>query len=348
MITPWKDYLSPPGRAALYRDCNRRCRSAFENQRAAIAHIFEARRPAAIACLGAGILNDIPYARFIEAGATVHLVDWLPDIVDLGIASGVIRKSGVGAPECLYCRLGHIDAEDYCCNYRRTETSPAGVCDAFRPDPDAPGWCRAFGRGDLPHVHRQDVTGGYAEAFGAGVADKLAGVTSWRQAFKRAIGLANQVKGQRSRLAIPDRSIDLVVSSMVISQFEHEPYDYFSKQAAALLGAPTAQEEVRLRPAMETLRRTLVQNQIAGHCDEIARILAPDGRCFLAFEVFHRAEDGGAWRLVEEMHGAVAALDRRFDFDIDGCPDLVGDTCFRTNGGRSVVYHLLLAAKAGP
>jgi hypothetical protein len=345
MMTSWEDYLDPRGRAGAYRDCQRRCRAAFESQHACIQRIFDARRPRVVACMGAGILNDIPYRSFIEAGVTVHLVDWLPGVIEFGIAHSIVQGVQAGSPRCVYCRLASDDPRNYCCGYQSTGRSRAEVCAAFAAHPDEPESCLAFRKGRLPYVHQQDVTGGYASAFGAGLAGELGGVGSWRQAFKRATSLASRAKGRRTPLAIPDRSVDLVLSSMVISQFEHEPYDYFSRQVAALVGPPSAQEERLLRPAMDRLRSILLENQIEGHCEEIERILAPGGRCFLAFEMFHRQQGDDVWHLVEEMQGALSGLAQRFDFDIDGCPALMADAMFETDGGRSMVCHLLLAPK---
>ena len=132
---------------------------------------------------------------------------------------------------------------------------------------------------------------------------------------------------------------------MVVSQFEHEPYDYFSRQAAALLGPPRAPEEDRLRPAMEKLRQTLLSNQIEGHCREVKRIIIRDGRFFLAFELFHGEAGGNRLHLIEPMHDALRLLARHFDFDFAGNPDPLVDTGFETGDARSVVYHFLLAVK---
>ena len=298
-----------------------------------------------MACLGAGTLNDIPYSSFVKAGAAIHLVDWLPGVMDFGIAHRIIEEPRAAGPQCLYCLVNNIDPRDYCCSFNRLEESGAPICSACEISPDEPKYCVAFKKGRFPYVYHEDATGGYASAFGTGLARALDGVTSWRQAFKRANLLAARVRQHRSRLSIPDDSVDLVISSMLISQFEHEPYTYFSRQAAALLGAPTAQEETRLRPTMERLRSTLLESQIERHLEEIERILAPDGRCFLAFELFHCESGENVWYLIEEMSGVLNALARRFNFDIDGCPGVIGDSEFRTNGNRSVVCHLLLAPK---
>jgi hypothetical protein len=217
---------------------------------------------------------------------------------------------------------------------------------AFVPDPNQPDLCLAFRKGSLPHIHQQDVTGGYANAFGTGLAEALDGVTSWRQAIKRANTLAHRVAGIRQELEIPDHSVDLVVSSMVISQFEHEPYKYFLRQVAALIGLPSEREEQRVGPATQALRATLLTNQVRGHAAEIDRILAPDGRCFVAFELFHRSAERAHWHMVHDGHAAMRILADKFAFDFDDELDPITDTRFENAGARSAVYHFLLAPLA--
>jgi hypothetical protein len=345
MITAWEDYLRPENAAAVYQECVRRCGRAFERQRVCIDHLLETQRPAVVACMGAGVLNDIPYWRLIDESVTVHLVDWLPGIVEFGIGQSIIRETPQGAYQCAYCRQTALKASDYCLSYREPIRAGHDVCAAFEASPQQADTCRAFRKGPLPHIHRQDVTGGYASAFGTALGDELEGVTTWRQALKRATAIAQRVKGSRTKLNIPDHSVNLVISSMVLSQFEHEPYGYFSRQAVAQLGLPTALEEASVRPSMEKLRALLLSNQIEGHCAEIERILALDGRCFFAFELFHREADTPHWYLVREMHDALARLAQHFAFDCDGIPEPVVDLRFEAASGRSAVYHFLLAPK---
>lgn len=342
MVTTWENYLTRSDAARAHCDCHLRCGRAFENQRDCIRRIFETTRPKVVACLGAGVLNDLPYRAFVESGATIHLVDWLPGVVESGVAHSIIRHTGSDPPQCVYCLCPEADVRAYCRNYRKSRTSAQGVCKRFVPDTREPLTCLAFQKGDLPFIYRQDVTGGYASAFGRGVCGEVRTVTSWRQAFRRAGALANRVKRQRTTMDIPDASVDLVTSSMVVSQFEHEPYEYFSKQAAAVLGPPSPGEKNRLRPAMEALRSTLLANQIERHLDEIERILAPGGHCFMAFEMFHVEEGTGRWFLVREMHGALAAIARRFDFNFDILPHSDSVALFETPGGRSVVQRFVL------
>jgi len=315
-------------------------------QRAAIEAIVETLEPGVVACLGADVLNDIPYQTLIEGGAKLYLVDWLAGAPDFGIAHSIIEPANGRGARCLYCRLAETDPRSFCLSYREPPAKDVGTCSAFVPSAEAPLTCLAFRRGKRPNIHIQDVTGGYATAFGEGVPAALRDVTSWRQAFRRAIALAGRVRKQAAPLDIPDGSVDLVISSMVLSQFEHEPYEYFAGQVAAELGPPGAEIQRRLRPAMETLRSALLVNQVEGHCAEIERILAPEGRCFVAFEIFHRGRDNAQWRLLETMREVMGMLGRRFAFDFEASPEPILDRAFEGREGRSVVYQSLIARKS--
>lgn len=345
MVVSFSEYRAPSRAGELFGECHTRCGSAFATQRAAIETLAETLKPRVVACLGAGILNDIPYQTLIEGGATVHLVDWVSGAPDFGVAHSIIETAESGHARCLYCQLAEADPHSFCLSYQPGAQADAETCDAYRPSPEPPLHCLAFRRGERPFIHDRDVTGGYATAFGDGVPGALRDVTSWRQAFRRALTLAGKIKSQGAPLDIPDGSADLVVSSMVISQFEHEPYDYFARQAADLLGEPSPEVERRLHPAMEALRTTLLTKQVEGHCAEIDRILAPNGRCFVAFEMFYRGSGEAHWRLLDAMRDVLGVLGRYFVFDFEACPDPIFDRGFEGRDGRSVVYQSLLARK---
>ena len=141
--------------------------------------------------------------------------------------------------------------------------------------------------------------------------------------------------------------MESVTSSMVMSQFDHEPYEYFSHQLAARLGPPGIRDERRLADSLEALRSELVTRQIEGHLDEVARVMAPDGRFFAAFELFHRRAPDGGWFLIRPMHEALRLLDRRFDFDLDLITP--GDSTVRLQigGSPSIVHAFVLRHKDG-
>ena len=352
MAVSWETYLSAPRQGIACRDCRLAYTPRLAPLSAAIRRLIERLEPASIACLGAGMLNDIPYDALIGSGAEIHLVDWLPQLVESGVARSIIACDPNGTPRCLYCYdgdgAGGADPRVFCRNFvaeGRAETEQ--VCDNFEAAPGDPATCRAFVRGDCPRVHGADVTGGYASEFGRAIGAAVGQAKSWRHAFKQAGAVSDRARRHRSSLAIPDGGMALVTSSMVISQFEHEPYDYFSKVATERLGLPTPQEERRLAPNVEILRDRLVAVQIDRHLAEIARIMAPDGRCFLAFETMHRARDDREWFVVPQMHDALTAIARQFDFDFEALPAAESTMELDMVTGRSIVQAYALRKRAG-
>ena len=135
MPTPWDDYLSPGNAQAQFKACHTVCAPSFHRQRTALQHAFEAVRPRTVACLGAGMLNDIPYDSFVRDGAVVHLVDWLPGITQAGLTHTILSADADGSPICLYCSLPENSAQDFCCNHC-DKRGGAKVCDNFAPAPE--------------------------------------------------------------------------------------------------------------------------------------------------------------------------------------------------------------------
>lgn len=342
-VTPWRDYLARAPRHR-YGDCRRLYGPAFARQKQLIGRLADRLRPEVVACLGAGVLNDIPYAALVRSGAAIHLVDWLPGAVEAGVGLSIMEVGEGGRPQCAYCAIGG-EAAAYCRGYRGGSAPRQGVCDNFKPAGDRALACAAFDLGERPAIHAGDVTQGFASACGTAMGEALSGAGTWRQALRAAAAAAKRTRRHRHSLAIADGSVDLVTSSMLISQFDAEPYGYFSHQAAARFGLPDESEERRLRGESRRLRSLLLATQIERHCDEIERILAPGGRCFMSFEMFHFDAGSGRWFLVEEMHRALAYLAGRFDFDFDAVPasDNVGR--FQGQGAVSLVHSFVLAPK---
>lgn len=347
MSVTWDEYLRAPNAGQLLSECNRRCKASFHQQRRNLQRVMEATRPRAVACLGAGVLNDIPYEMMVKSGASIHLVDWLPQSIDSGIAMTIIQSAGEDNPQCIYCHAAVDCPHDYCRRYDASTASSSGVCRNFVPVPGSPLHCASFERGERPSVHYEDVTGGYASAFGRQVLNQLRHVRTWRQALARGKQLAAKVKRRRSRMAITDGSVQLVTSSMLVSQFDHEPYQYFTRRAEDILGAPTSAEEDNLLPAAESLRAMLFTNQVERHCEEIVRLLAPEGRCYMSFEMFHIVPDSMRWFLVPSMARALDIVARHFFFDFDIIPERESITRFQSDGQESLVLSVVLEARNG-
>lgn len=224
----------------------------------------------------------------------------------------------------------------------------AGVCEHFVPSQGEPLHCAAFELGDLPMVHYADVTAGYASDFGRAVSTDFGPVRTWKQAFARARVLAARVRHHRRPLNISKDAVQMVTSSMVMSQFEHEPYGYFAQHVAAQIGPPSSDEEARLLSTMDEFRTSLLDDQIERHCEEIDRILAPGGRCYLSTEMFHWHPEQRQWITVEGLPKMLEVLGRRFAFNFDLIPEAETLSRFAVRGGSSLVCSFVLESKKKP
>lgn len=346
MPTAWDEYLQPPEAARDFARCHRDRGGAFLAQRRIIRRIFTATAPKTVVCMGAGLLNDIPFRSFVRSGATLHLVDWVPGIIDTGIARSAIDTGPGGLPDCVFCALDGARARAYCKGFGGPGKRSAHVCDSFEPLAGDKELCAAYARGEEPSTYHDDATGDAAGAFARAIPSALNAAKSWREALSRALTLARRVKHHHLSLGIPDDAADLVISSMLISQFSFEPYGFFSKCAADRLGPPHDKEERRLHGRMEELRSILLANAVEHHAREVARLLGPEGRWFVSFELFHRRPDGHGWFLVEDMHKVLAMLARRFDFDFDPFSDRDFSFSYGREERKSVVLCFLARAKA--
>lgn len=343
MSVAWDLYLNAPISPERFADCRNRCWEAFADQRANIQRVFEATTPRTVVCLGAGALNDIPYREFIRAGASLHLVDWLPGAVMNGIDLSIVESTERGEPCCLYSD-SRVSGIDYCQHFQRGCDLKTQVCERYATRPDMSPRCTAFAKGIYPIIHQEDVTGGYATEFGRQVLAELRGVRRWKQALAKGLALARRAGGRHAPLGIPSHSADLVTSSMLLSQFEHEPYAYFAHRVADQIGPPSQREEDELHSLGEELRGVLLDQQVERHCLEIKRLLAPGGRCYLSFELFHRLETA-RWFVVTGMSRALEIVGRHFLLNFDILPERNVMGRFQTDATPSLVCGLLLEAK---
>lgn len=347
LATEWDDYVAAPDATSAFRTCRQAHAPTFAKLRESIQHVARLTAPKTVACLGAGLLNDIPYGHFVENSETVHLVDWIPGIVDQGLVMSSVERDDKGQSRCIYCALSDERATRYCRGFAGSRDVPGGVCRNFRPAEGGIDACEAFERGEQPIVEVGDVTAGFATAFGRGANAELDSVRTWRQALRRGSTLSNKLKRHRTPLGIADSSVDLVTSSMVVSQFSHEPYDYYSKQAAVRLGTPTPREERALKSAAGSLRSLLAREQVMRHRDEIERILAPKGVCFLAFELYHYDDGIAQCFLVQEMLEALSAFAATLTFRFDLLPQGAVMREFETPMGKSLVHCVVLQRREG-
>ena len=340
MIKTWDEYRHLPDAADRFTACHKAGQSGYARQRDILRRVLDEVKPHRMACLGAGLLNDIPYRDMVHSGTAIHLVDWLPGGIDTGIRLSIVEQEE--GPDCTYCHLSDEDAQAYCRRFERSRDREKRVCRSFEPGAGEFPTCEAFERGDLPVVHNADVTAGYGQAFAQQVPEIIARASNWKQALRGAWARTRQIGTKSEPLDISENSVDLVTSVLVMSQFEHEPYSYFSRQAAERLGPPTAREEKRLQADLERLRSSLLEEQIDRHCREIARILAPGGYCIMAFELFHFNSTVDRWFLVEEMYRGLKIVERHLDFSGDLLADSDTVCRFEQDGAASLVYYFAL------
>ena len=128
--TSWDNLFSGansqvPSAADQYAVC---CRDTFDQQRKNIRRVFAATSPSAVACLDAGLLNDIPYRTFLATGAMVYLADWLPGSVDVGVMLSIIETDADGRPNCMYCNPRIPSVQRDCRHFQH----PTGNADGRR------------------------------------------------------------------------------------------------------------------------------------------------------------------------------------------------------------------------
>ena len=344
MSVTWEEYLAVPDADSRFVECYRRCCSSFAQQRENIRRLVKATSPGVVACLGAGILNDIPYRALVKSGAAIHFVDWLAGSIDVGVSLSIIEMDEHRQPQCVYCDLSNDCPEEFCINFQRSGGSAGTVCDRLILSHSEPPRCEAFIKGESPSIHYEDVAGGYASEFGRRLLRELRDARTWERAFSRAAKLAGRIRSSE-RISIGDSSVDLVTSSMLVSQFAHEPYNFFSFRAAERLGPPTPEQEKRLLPAMEKLRSALFTHQVQRHLDEVQRILAPGGVCYLSFEVFAAVPHSHQWFMVEGVSKVLEAAGNRFHFNFDIIPENESIIGFQTGEDRSLTFCVVLEQK---
>lgn len=344
MSVSWNEYLKLGNAGNTFNECRRKCEASFAQHRRNIQCAIEATHPKTIACLGAGVLNDIPYECMVRSGAHIHLVDWIPGSIRAGIDQSIVQTGQDGRPRCIYCSPAVQRPEAYCRRYQPSSPT-SSVYGNFAETPGRPLRCAAFEKSDRPSIHCEDVTAGYASKFGREILDQLEGVRTWKQAFARAASLAGSIRNHRCCTAIAEGSVDLVTSSMVVSQFDHEPYEYFAHRTADRLGRPATKEETRLIPVMSSLRATLFTEQVTRHCEEILRLMAPGGYCYMSFELFHLVRGTKPWFLVEGMPRALEIVGRSFLFNFDILPEHQVLTRFQTGDTPSLVFSFMLTAR---
>jgi hypothetical protein len=313
-ILSWDDYVRPSASLGTWFASREAHAAAFDDQRRLIADLLTAHRPQRVACLGSGHLNDLPVAALLSPERDNFWVDWVAGISVEGVRGTTISESE-GQPSCLFCTCPV--PQRYCGGYRGPVAEREQVCAAFEAIPEPSLHCANYAPGNDPVFLVHDVTSGRGTRFARRADRMVRASTRPEEAFRRAIAECRRWAAYREPIPVPEGSIDFVTSSMVASQFDAEPYTYFSKLLEIKFGRdPILRKADRIERLMEELRAELFRIQMEGHAEELHRLVRKDrGRVYFSVELFRSAPVGDRYFVVHEIPEALAILGRRFEFD---------------------------------
>lgn len=349
MGTPlsWEQYLHIDPDTDYVDRCRLLSTPLFNDQKKLIRELYATLKPQRIACLGSGCLNDIPIDQFIKGGSVVYLVDWIPDISEKGFQSDLIGKEGDNY-SCLFCTLDR-DPLIFCTSFQKECPSQESVCDNFTPSPGPAVRCESYHPGSEPLFLNRDITSGRATAFAKRIALLVKSSNTPKQAFRKALEEARRCHAVDEKIPIEDHSLDLVTSSMVVSQFDHEPYGFFSKLLFQHFDSKILKEEASLIPLMEELRSEFFQIQIEGHIKELYRLVKKEGgRVYFSVELFHSLSDQNELFMVHEIPKAMEELGRYFFFDFQAIPHDQALRKIEKENQVSILTSFLLKPKEAP
>lgn len=338
----WGDYLRAPLNPEQFSRSRATYHRPMRVHRGLMERLARQYHPSRIACLGAGFLNDLPIEAFIQEADALYLVDWIPGISREGFAGSIIESRDENF-HCLLCD-GRIPPEKYCGAFRPPIRVPEQVCASFEPVAGMEHLCALYAPGGQPKFLEADITLGRASGFARRLESLVAKGKTLRQVFQRALAEGKRCARIEEEIEIPADSIDLVTASMVVSQFDHEPYAFFARLLAEKFGVEKVLEsEEQLRPMVEQLRSLLFLIQAEGLVREMYRIVnKTQGRVFFSVEVFRSLNGEDRYFLVHEIPRAMETIAEYFQFEFQSIPAEETVTTFSQNEGTSIVQSFVL------
>ncbi len=337
----WENYLTPAGK---FEECRSNCMGIFFPQREKIRNLFTALSPGSVLCMGSGYLNDIPVKDFLRSGASIYLVDWAKNISREAFIMDIVSEDIEGHNCCISQAK---DSPKYCNNYLAPKVlGKKNVCARFKTDDDVSSHCMNFEFGSEPSFLEEDVTQGKASAFARRISEVISQTNSPKAIYKNAMKEVIRLKKYSQVLPVENGSIDMVTSSMVVSQFEFEPYGFMTQVMMQKFGRENLLKmETSLRPYMDKLRDGLFLILTEGHFQEMHRVLTKKGRAYFSMENFHRDNITGQWFQVRNFSAILEKLEKYFWLDFDTLsgsfvPDRIG-----ISGEETIVQTYVLEPK---
>lgn len=337
IFKPWKDYIRLENPVEAAATCQLACGKNFGQEHSRLLRLWETLSPKDIVCLGSGCLNDIPVQEFLEGGAEVTLVDWVPGLTQAGLARKIVYQTQQGKV-CLCCRVPAELAQKICLNFV-PPAEPRNLCFQFAANRDLSCFCSNYCPGPAPAILETDVSGGVGEQFAESVFSCLSRAAKPGGVLRQMKKVLDASDKDGTHLPLPGGAFDLAVSAMVVSQFCFEPLTYFARGLQARFPEPLGEPQQR---RWEDLRQGLFRKMLAGHLDEWHRLLKPAGRVYLSFEVIHRDKGRPHWFVPDYAGAVLEEISRRFDLTEDLLPPDKSLSRMQVGEEESVVLSLVL------
>lgn len=320
-LSEWSQYLNAPLDPRTMENRRTQCAAAFRDQQDNLIKCYRTFTPKTIACMGAGCLTDIPVDVFLRGDSRVTLIDWIPQITEIGFQRDLVRREGKKYA-CLVCEV-ETCPEQICQGFAKSQSRLGGVCDNFSLSDDPNCLCAGYQAGPSPRFVTAEVTQGRAGQFAQRMTAAAPTCDTAAQCFQKAIEICQDCADIHEELPLQTGSIDLVTSSMVVSQFEYEPYGFFSKLLARRYGADSLLHDTALIPLMETLRTKLFELLMDAHLSELYRVVNKDhGKVYFSVELFSSQSQPqeDQYFLVQGMPQVLEKLRTLFLFDFSVIP----------------------------
>lgn len=313
--TFWNSYLSPGIDDSTVQDEFNSYKQGFSHHRETIAQMIDMLAPDRIVILGSGFLNDVPVSDIVPKSRDVYFVDWIENISQLGMSRSIIHRDDEGHFNCLFC--SNCTGSEYCSNFSGV-IAGKNVCSEFQAAEESFAICKNYQPANQPKFIKADITAGVGRSFSEKIEKRLNKCKTVKEAILKASAITDNFDYQA--IPVETDSVELATSSMVLSQFDFEPYSYFTNLLTNCFGLEEIKRhESKLAPLLETLRDKLFITQVESHIKEMYRIIKKDlkPRIYLSAELFHSHPSIDQYFLVHHMPKALEIISKYFYFDFN-------------------------------
>lgn len=346
----WGNYLYPAKSST--KEHRQISADMLAGQKENIRKLYHNLQPKVVVCMGAGYLNDIPVDDFVAGDTDIYFAEWMRGISEEAFKYDLVKQLFQQTYACIVCKCSG-DPLKYCKSYMKWSQTILKLkeinnnyCANFETAEDAIPLCTNYTPGEFPQFLSVDVTKGKANDFAGRVPKILSRSKKPRHAFRYAIQKSKNLIGKEP-LPLEDHSVDFITSSMLISQFDFEPYTYFIRNLNQNFSHKNIDEDIEALGKMEeSLRNNLFLSQLEGHFKEIVRLLKPDGKAYLSMETLHREQPAAPWFQVETIPKTMELLGKYFYFDMEALPEVrIADRVTMAEKGESILQAYVLVSK---